>query len=364
MSLFPFQPPIFPFQPPIEHKQNGIYTDSTRQMVLTKMFAIVEGTEGLAYRFTPEDYLFICTDHTGKWICSERRARDWFNRAKRGQWKAGVRGDLPRQRRRLTDAVKDVLYDIVVTHPCATKYQYQNYLYAATGLQFSPDYLNREINKMGLPLKKISYEKKAKFTEENLAYYREFVALYKETEPHRIVFCDQTGFDRYSFHAKRARSPIGTRAFSADQSPKGKRINCTGLMARDPSRDPFYFCLTHETNTFESWAEFVKCAHTDGYIKAGDVIIVDNWSGFVGRNTGEILAEVLGTVGISIWPLPTYSPELNAIELLWHWAKSRLRKLQVPINDEGAMQQIFEELSAITNVQGFVSHVENYISSF
>ena len=110
-------------------------------MVLTKMFAIVEGTEGLGYRFTPEDYLFIWTDHTGQWICSERRARDWFNRAKRGQWKAKVNGEAPRRKKRLTDAGKDVLFDIVMTHPSATIYQYQNYLYAATGLQFSPDYL-------------------------------------------------------------------------------------------------------------------------------------------------------------------------------------------------------------------------------
>ena len=142
-------------QPPIEHKLNGIFTDCTRQTVLSKMFTIVEETGSYAYRFTPADYLYICTDYNGQWVCSERRARDWFNRAKRGQWKAGVRGDLPRQRRRLTDAVKDVLFDIVMTHPCATKYQYQNYLYAATGERFHPDYLNQEINKMGLPLKKI-----------------------------------------------------------------------------------------------------------------------------------------------------------------------------------------------------------------
>ena len=275
-------------QPPIEHKVNGIYTDCTRQTVLSKMFTIVEERGSYMYRFTPEDYLYICTDYKGQWVCSERRARDWFNRAKRGQWKAGVRGDLPRQRRRLTNAVKNVLYDIVLSHPAATKYQYQNFLFAETGERFHPDYLTQEINKMGLKLKRISYEKKAKFTVQNIQYYREFVNLYRETDLNRIIFCDQTGFNRYNFHPKRGRSPSGTRAFSSDQSPKGKRINCTGLMARDPCRDPFYFSLSIETNTFESWAEFVKQAYEDNYLRRGDIIIVDNWSGFVGQNTRSI----------------------------------------------------------------------------
>ena len=61
------------------------------------MFTIVEERDSYMYRFNPADYLYICTDCNGQWVCSERRARDWFNRAKRGQWKAGVRGDLPLQ---------------------------------------------------------------------------------------------------------------------------------------------------------------------------------------------------------------------------------------------------------------------------
>ena len=63
-------------QPPIEHKLNGIFTDCTRQIVLSKMFTIVEETGSYAYRFTPADYLYICTDYNGQWVCSERRARD------------------------------------------------------------------------------------------------------------------------------------------------------------------------------------------------------------------------------------------------------------------------------------------------
>ena len=57
---------------------------------------------------------------------------------------------------------------------------------------------------MKLTVKCISYEKRAKFSDENIAYYHEWVDIYKKTDEKRLIFCDASGFNRYNFHAKKA----------------------------------------------------------------------------------------------------------------------------------------------------------------
>jgi transposase len=365
------------FAPPVCYKVNGVYPDSVRRRVIVKMIDIAESHaydgngsiaydgNGSSYRFTPKDYLAICTDeYTGQQICSPRRAREWYRCALLGEWSGTTVQRHNGPRKRFTVEIEQVLRELVQTFPTATKYQYENWLFNATGEQFHPDSITRHLNRMKLTVKCISYEKRAKFSDENIAYYHEWVDIYKKTDKKRLIFCDASGFNRYNFHAKKGRSRRGERLFSADQRSPGRRINVTGMLAADPDRTALYFALTRETNTYESWLECVSNAFYDGFLREGDILIVDNWSGYVGRNTGELLANILLDEGIFVWPLPKYSPELNAIELLWHWVKRDLEKLEIPETEDDMMQLLYETFSQITDVSKFIEHVSNYIFQF
>jgi hypothetical protein len=210
--------------------------------------------------------------------------------------------------RRLTHELKAILYTLVLENPTATAFYYEQCLFELSGEEFHPNYLQTVINNMGLTMKKICYEKKYKFRAENMQYYESYVNDYKHVDRRRLVFVDQSGFNRFNFHPKRGRAPAGLRCFIDKQPNKGKRITATGLLCYDENRAPFFYSLSDGHGDFESWVGFVHEAYRTNFLFPGDILVVDNWSGFVGVNTGAVLADELKNIGISIWPLPKYSP--------------------------------------------------------
>ena len=118
-----------------------------------------------------------------------------------------------------------MLINLVEAYPTATKYQYENWLYHATGEEFHPDYISKKLNDLKLTVKRICYEKKAKFSEENIAYYYDWIDTFRKTDINRLIFCDQSGFNRFNFHKKRGRSKKGERLFCGEQTPQGRDEN-------------------------------------------------------------------------------------------------------------------------------------------
>ena len=97
-----------------------------------------------------------------------------------------------------------------------------------------------------------------------------------------------------------------------------------------------------------------ECLGTDKLIAVLD-------AGFVGANTGAVLAEMLEPLGISIWPLPKYSPELNPIELLWNYIKGICCGCPIPENDDETFTLLSDLFNDVINVQQFITHVDKFI---
>ena len=200
------------WRPAVHLRVSDTFSDSIRQQVLTKMFECVErnrdGRHGVEYRFSKADYDYILRDNvTGSWTCSCRTARRWYKAALEGTWKAKTRGGAYTasfRKLRMTDELKRTLYHIVLQKPFATGKKCAELLFEASGQRFHSSYVNKMLKEMKLTVKKVTYEKKKKFTVENIKYYESWVELYKTIDRRRLIFCDHTGFNRTSFHQKKA----------------------------------------------------------------------------------------------------------------------------------------------------------------
>jgi hypothetical protein len=204
-------------QPPAQIKVDGVVCDYLRQKVLSKMFKFVNGKgidgHGLGYRFTKADYSHLLYDEeVQQTVCTSNTARRWYREARNGKWKAGLGGHHNRvQNVRMTEDVKSCLYEIVLREPFATGEWYAIQLYQESGEMFCSRYINRILKNMKMTVKNVTYERKNKFTEVNLEYYINWVTHYKVIDRRRVLFVDQTGFNRFSFHKKRGRAPAGYR---------------------------------------------------------------------------------------------------------------------------------------------------------
>jgi transposase len=66
------------------------------------------------------------------------------------------------------------------------------------------------------------------------------------------------------------------------------------------------------------------------WLRRGDIVVMDN----LNIHKMKAVREAIETVGATVLLLPTYSPELNPIELWWADLKRQLRKLGINVEHE------------------------------
>ena len=79
------------------------------------------------------------------------------------------------------------------------------------------------------------------------------------------------------------------------------------------------------TNDQWDFCVFILNAISSQFLLPGDILVLDNASIHRGKDSIGILKRILDIFQISIWYLPTYSPELNPCELVFGYVKNRLR---------------------------------------
>jgi transposase len=93
-------------------------------------------------------------------------------------------------------------------------------------------------------------------------------------------------------------------------------------LTRDP---PFYVSdLREGSNTAEDFLAFVLHLIMIGVLVAGDVFVVDNASVHYAMEIRDRLIQALEQAHVRLLFLPTYSPELNPVELVFGQSKGYL----------------------------------------
>ncbi len=97
------------------------------------------------------------------------------------------------------------------------------------------------------------------------------------------------------------------------------------LLTIPANRTPFAASIRVDSNNQFDYAMFLAECIQLGYIVPGDVLIMDNASVHVGRDTFGMIVDTLDSLNVRLFLLPAYSPELNPCEFVFAFIKQNLR---------------------------------------
>ena len=146
---------------------------------------------------------------------------------------------------------------------------------------------------------------KAKFTHYNISYYlRWWISLCNRGELHRIKVMDEVHFDARSEYTlfrrwncthlltelqarRRVWAQRGVRSSNATLADSGlhESYNVTAMCSLSASQAPILIDIRRGSNNQFDFAHFILASVTNGYLRAGEILLLDNAS--VSRLTGS-----------------------------------------------------------------------------
>lgn len=133
----------------------------------------------------------------------------------------------------------------------------------------------------------------------------------------RVWFLDETGVN-LSLARSFGRATGGTRAFGNAPKNYGAGVTVLGAMRRDGR----LATLEVRGATDELVMLFFIREILSLVMAKGDVVVLDNLTSHKTRKVREAFA----ALGVEVWYLPPYSPDLNPIELCWSKFKALLKQ--------------------------------------
>lgn len=153
-----------------------------------------------------------------------------------------------------------------------------------------------------------------------------------------VWFIDETGVN-LSLARSFGRSIGGARAFGNVPKNYGASVTILGAMRHDGQLTTLE--VRGATDELVMLAFIGEVLST--VLEKGDVVVLDNLSSHKTRKVREAFA----ALGVEVWYLPPYSPDLNPIELCWSKFKSLLKQAAAR-SYETLSEAISEALKKIT----------------
>lgn len=176
---------------------------------------------------------------------------------------------------------------------------------------------------------------------------------------HVLKFLDESHFDHRDMYQRRGWSRKGRRINGIKPAAPG--IQSCSITIMTSLVEAGGFVTTQPrlgSNTAGDFVLFVLQMIENGYLVAGDYLILDNAAIHV--KGGILLHDTLVDYGINMRFLPRYSPELNPCELIFSQIKHYIRynRRPVPIIDDimYAMAHVKRD-----NVAGYYGHCIDHI---
>ena len=123
---------------------------------------------------------------------------------------------------------------------------------------------------------------------------------------------------------RRAIGPIGQKVIVTKCSIPKETYSVSCLIGLHNERHLFISSKKNSNNQYD-FVDFLMEAIENQYLEAGDFLILDNASVHGASDTIDLLHNLLTNFNINLVYLPTYSPELNPVELVFAMVKKHLR---------------------------------------
>jgi len=193
-----------------------------------------------------------------------------------------------------------------------------------------------------------------KFSQENMEYYYHYVNWVLSQNPEKLKFVDESHIVPKSVRRNKVLGVINQRVWlqAKDLNEKHCSVTLISSIVNDP---PFIFDIRENSNTSTDFVSFIISALSNRFINEGDFIILDNASVHKDSHNVPVLLELLRSFNVQIVYLPTYSPELNPVELIFNKFKAELRITDTLEDIELRICQSLAQIS-LQNVQRFYSH--------
>ena len=205
--------------------------------------------------------------------------------------------------------------------------------------------------------KKGKYVAANKFSVQNIAYYVQYVVGILLFSAFNLKFVDEASFEDRDLRRQHGYAQSGRRlSVVAPRPPAPRAFTCFALTdLRHPNgfvRSPF----NRETNTALHFLHFVVSCLGRGHIRGGDVLVLDNASIHSGQGVRRAVVTIFDFLGVRLIYLPTYSPELNPVELLWALVKREMRLHRRDTDTfENALRRAFRTVT-LADVAGWYQH--------
>lgn len=142
---------------------------------------------------------------------------------------------------------------------------------------------------------------------------------------HRLVFIDES-FCKTGMRRQYGWSPRGARSVGKMPVRSWKTVSLVGAIRLNQKPR----LMTHRGPVNGAvFIHFVK-RYLVPSLRRGDIVIMDN----LNIHKMKRVRELIGEAGATVIYLPTYSPELNPIELWWNDLKRELRKRAIDIESQ------------------------------
>ena len=199
-----------------------------------------------------------------------------------------------------------------------------------------------------------------KFKIENVIRAYEYIEILLDIDPFRLVFADEKllkGQEPFLRNV-RVNPETGERPAMNPDPDFRNTHSITGFCSIDPTKPPVVFRIHEGNNDAEQFAMDVELAIISGYIRPGDILVLDNAAYHVGRENVVLEDWLWNNHGIFLLMLPPRAPEWNPIELVWAILVRRLRtcnltELRERYGNNAAANMSVDILNVITQEEVF-----------
>ena len=237
------------------------------------------------------------------------------------------------------DAVDEVLLlAIVIDNPEIHLEEMRAILYEQTGLTVSSPTLCRILRRYNFSRKKIRLIARQRVEEDGIRFMARMACFPREM----FVFVDETGCDRRDYLRKTGYALRGDRAERRILLARGNRVNAMAALSVDgivEARTSVGRSL--DGDAFYDFVRVDLLPHLrpfDGTSPCS-ILVMDNWSG---HGIDDVI-NLIEDVGVLLFFLPPYSPNLNPIEEAFSFVKSELRNKEQ--GSEEDLLSAFDQIS-------------------